>query len=257
MANTIQQAGGGKIELFDDFTGGNEILNAGTVAPPLPVGNGTFFGVGQGLAETDSGAEVQNALNGVYRFTATDEAEHDSGWTTPIMFDVGLMGTITAECRVSFPTSLVTREFFFGFSDVQTDLAILEGAIAHGVTSTFTLTASDICGFWLSSELTANAEWHAIHNGGTTTGVTDTTLLDLDVDAVAAEFDILRLELDSNGTARWYINGALVKTLAGAVSTSVNLCCSGLVEEKVTGSAAADWDYVRIRANRHWDDDNA
>lgn len=256
MANTIQQSGWGKIEAKDDFTGGIEAPVAETTAPPRAVGNGNFFLVGQGLADTDSGAVLQNALNGVIRLTATNEAEHAIGLTTPIMFDVGAMGTISAECRVAHPT-LVTSEFFFGFSDVQTDLAILEGAIAHGVTTTFTLTASDICGFWLSTELTANAEYHAIHNGGTAAGVTDSTALDLDVDAVANEFDILRLELDTNGTARWFINGALKKTLAGAVSTSVNLCLSLIKEEKVTGNADIDVDYLFVRCNRHWEDDNA
>lgn len=256
MANTTQQTGPGKIAAFDDFTGGAEVLVAGTVEGPLAVGNGSFFVVGQGLAETDSGAVLVDALNGVLRMTATNEAEHACGLTTPLMFDVGLMGTIVAEARIAH-TALVTRECFFGFSDVQTDLAILEGAIAHGVTTTFTLTASDIFGFWLSSELTASAEWHAIHNGGTATGVTDSTALDLDVDAVANEFDILRLEADTNGTGRWYINGVLVKTLAGAVSTSVNLALSLIIEEKVTGTATIDVDFMGFRANRHWEDDNA
>jgi len=148
--------------------------------------------------------------------------------------------------------NLDTKEFFFGFSDVQTDLAILEGAIAHGTGTTFTLTASDICGFWLSSELTDDEAWHAIHNGGTTTGVTDSTALALGVDAVAAERDLLRLEIDTNGTARWFLNGVLKKTLAGAVSTTVNLCCSLIVEEKVTGNAACTVEYLDIKSNRDW-----
>jgi hypothetical protein len=247
----IVQSGVGPIELLDHFCGGGQHLVAETTVPPLPIGNGTFHLVGQGIADTDSGAEFLEAdgVGGVMVFTATNEAEHAIGTATPIMFDVGLCGPIVAECRIRFPTNLVTREFFFGFSDVATDLAILEGAIAHGVTTTFTLTASDILGFWLSSELTATAEWHAIHNGGTATGVTDSTLLDLDVNAVAGDYNILRLEIDPNGTARWYIDGNLVKTLASAVSTSVDLNLLMIVEEKVTGNAAFHADYEMARFN--------
>ena len=250
----MAESGPGKIYLFDDFTGGISLELSDTTAPPLGVGNATFTLVGQGLAEADSGGVLLDAdgLNGVLLLATTDEAEHAAGITTPIMFDVGLMGTIVAEARVRLPI-LTELEFFFGFSDVQTDLAILEGAIAHGGTATFTLTASDILGFWLSSELTANAEWHAIHNGGTVTGVTDSTALDLDVNAVADEYDILRIEIDTNGTARWYINGDLVKTLAGAVSTSVDLCCSLIIEEKAaTTEAHAEVDYMMVTANRDW-----
>lgn len=249
----MAESGPGQIHLFDDFSGGASVELAGTTEAPLDVGNGSFTLVGQGLAETDSGAVFldSDATNGVLQLTTTNEAEHAAGVCTPIMWDVGLMGTIVAECRVR-QAALVTREVFFGFSDVQTDLAILEGAIAHGATTTFTLTASDICGFWMSSELTAAAEWHAIHNGGTATGVTDSTALDLDVDAVAGEYDILRLEMDTNGTARWYINGDRVKTLAGAVSTSVDLSLLLIVEEKSTAVATMDVDYLMVKGNRDW-----
>ena len=165
----MSQSGPGKIVLFDDFTGGEEILVAATTAPPMTVGNGTFSLVGQGLAETDSGAIFldSDGLNGVLQLTTTDEDIHAVGLQTPIMFDVGLMGTIVAEARVR-QAAITTGEFFFGFSDVQTDLAIIEGAIAHAATTTLTLTASDICGFISAPELTAAAEVHAIFNGGAT-----------------------------------------------------------------------------------------
>lgn len=249
----MAQAGPGKLEVFDDFIGGFEHLAASTTAPPIVIGNGSFEMVGQGLADTDSSGLILDAdgLNGVLQLTATNEAEHAAGLQSRVQWDVALNGTIIAECRVRHP-ALVTREFFFGFSDVHTDLAILEGAIAHGATATFTLTASDIIGFWLSSELTASAEYHAIHNGGSAAGVTDSTALDLDVNAVAGEYNVLRIEIDTNGTARWFIDGDLKKTLAGAVSTTVDLCMNLIVEEKVTGNASVEVDYVKIRANRDW-----
>lgn len=244
----MAQSGPGRIELFDNFRSGAQQLVASTTAPPISVGNGTFSLVGQGLADTDSGGVL--GTKGI-TLTATNEAEHAAGLTTRVAFDVATNGTIVAETYVEF-NNLDTKEFFFGFSDVQTDLAILEGAIAHGATTTFTLTASDICGFWLSSELTDDEAWHAIHNGGTATGVTDSTALTLGVDAVAGERDLLRLEIDNNGTARWFLNGVLKKTLEGAVSTTVDLACSLIVEEKVTGNASCVVDYLMVKANRDW-----
>jgi len=101
--------------------------------------------------------------------------------------------------------------FFFGLSDVFTDLAIIEGAIFHGNTVTHNNSASDGCGFLLSSELTNSDEWHYVYNGGTTTAQTVSTSAELDVDVVAGDFQILRLEIDPNGTVRWYIDGVLKK----------------------------------------------
>lgn len=249
----MPEAGPGKIFLFDDFTSGAQELIAATVAPPTVIGNGTYSLVGQGIADDDSGGEIGY---GGLTLSATNELEHAAGITTRITFDVGLQGTIVAEARIRFPDDLVTRECFFGFSDVQTDLAILEGAIIHGVTTTLTLTASDICGFHMSSELTAATEWHTVYNGGTATGPTASG----DVNAgtannatiVADTFQILRVEMDTNGTARWSINGDVKRTTTGAVSTTTNLCCSLIVEEKVTGNAQLLVNYMMIKGARDW-----
>lgn len=243
------QAGPGLILLHDDFRSGRSQAVTATDAPPIYVGNGTFMLVGQGLADTDSGGVLGT---GGITLTATNELEHAAGLTTTLLtFDVATQGTIVAETRLK-QASLVTRQIFFGFSDVQTDLAILEGAIIKGSATTLTLTASDICGFLLASELTDAADWHAVYNGGTATGETVSTNVDLGVDAAAAVYQVLRLEMDNNGTARWFVNGVLKKTLAGAVSTTVDLCCSLIVEEKVTGNAEATVDYMLVKAARSW-----
>ena len=49
----MAESGIGQIRIFDDFTGGEEILVAATVAPPMTVGAGAFSLVGQGLARVD------------------------------------------------------------------------------------------------------------------------------------------------------------------------------------------------------------
>ena len=251
----MAQSGKGRIEIFEDFIGIGEPL-AATTAPPIKLGAYLNL-VGQGLAETDSGAARldTDGLSGVIQFTTTDEDVHCSGWQTATMFDVGLMGTIVLETRIRHAAiTAALGETFIGFSDVNTDLAIIEGAICHGDTITVTLTASDLVGFLLAGDLTDSADWHMVYNGGTTTGVTVATSLDADTSAVAGDFQILRLEIDPNGTVRWYINGALKQTVTGAVSTTVDLCAQGLVESKSAAVKTMDTDYVLIRANRDWTD---
>lgn len=239
----------GRIKLFEDFCKTYPV--AGTDAGAVPFGD--FSIVGQGIAETDSGIVglTTDGLAGIGQFTTTDEDVHAMGIQTSTAFDVAKMAPIVAECRVRF-TAITTGEFFFGFSDVCTDLAIIEGALFHGNTVTITNTASDGCGFLLSSELTNSDEWHYVYNGGTTTAQTVSTSAELNVDVVAGDFQILRLEIDPNGTVRWYIDGVLKKTVEGAVSTTVDLCLSCLVESKTTAVKTADVDYVLVTANRDW-----
>ena len=165
--------------------------------------------------------------------------------------DVALMAPIVLEARVRL-ADLDTKEVFFGVTDIDVNTWNLEGTVCHGATTALTLTASDICGFLLSAELTDDEDWHAIYNGGSTTGETTSTNVDLDDDAVAGEFQILRLEIDPNGTARWYIDGVLKKTLAGAVSTSTDLGVQLGVEAKGSACETLDVDYLLVECNRDW-----
>ena len=240
----------GRIEIFEDFTGPEWIIAETATSGAI----GAFRIVGQGVADTDAGVLIsETLLNGVATMTSPNASDNDSvGLVTGTMFDVALMGTIVAECRVQF-ADLDTKEFFFGFSDLNTDVHSMEGVLIHGASTTVTLTASDLVGFLLSSELTDDEDWHMVYNGGTTTGETTSTSIDADDDAVAGEWQILRLEIAPNGTARWYIDGVLKQTQAGAVSTTTNLAMNCMLEIKGTGSnETADIDYIYISANRDW-----
>ena len=246
------QSGDSRLVINEDFLGGTEVAVASTTAPPI---NWPPFltVVGQGIADTDSGAVMldSDGLNGVVQLTTTNEDVHCAGFQTPVMFDVALNGTIVMEVRCR-QAALNTGEVFIGFSDVATDLAIIEGAICHGDTVTVTLTASDIVGFLMASDLTDNSDWHGVYNGGTTTGETTSTDVDFDAGATAGEYQVLRLELFPNGTVEWWVDGVLEQTVTGAVSTSVDLCMNVLVESKTTAVKTLDVDYIRVWANRDW-----
>ena len=251
----MAQSGPGGIEIFEDFTGPEWII-AETAASGS---SGPFRVVGQGVADTDAGITILESdatgggLNGVAQMVSPNASDNDAiFFTTSMMFDVAKMGTIIAEARVRLP-DLDTKEVFFGFSDLNSDTHSMEGVLIHGTGTTTTLTASDLVGFHFSSEYTDDDDWHGVYNGGTTTGQTASGSTDLDKDAAANTFQVLRLELAPNGRVDWYIDGVLKQTVAGAVSTSVDLACQLGLEIKGTGSnELLDVDYILIRANRDW-----
>lgn len=239
----------GRIIAFDHFTQSVDLVaNTGTVRS---IGNGSFKLVGQGIAELDSGAPaVADTPGGAIRLTTTNEAAHSAAAITDAVFRPSVNGHLVLEARVQM-AALTARHAYIGFSDVATATAI---APATGSTTTITLADSDLCGFLMSSTLTAGTEWHAVHNGGASTGVTDSTALDLDIVAVAGEWDLLKIEIDVNGTARWYINdmGDPVKTLAGAVDPTVALAVQVMSQATTTTIATLDVDYIKATGYTDW-----
>ena len=71
-------------------------------------------------------------------------------------------------------------------------------------------------------------------------------------DAVAGEWQVLRLELAPNGTVRWFLDGVLVRTVTGAVSTSVDLSLILALEAKGAAIEIMHVDYLMVEANRDW-----
>ena len=247
----MAQSGYGKVVIFEDFLAGEDII--ANTAVGRAFGDSGLRVIGQGTEATDSGITVGEAdgLNGVGILTTTDEDAHSCGVTTGKVFDVGKMAPINIECRVQFP-DLDTKAFYFGLTDVNDDTTILEGNNLVAASGTLTLSASDLCGFLIDAEATDDEDWIMVYNGGTTTGETTIDNIDADNDAVAGEYDILRLEVAINGTARWYINGVLKQTVTGAVSTSTDLAVLAMVEARSAAIEYAWIDYIAIEANRDW-----
>ena len=161
------------------------------------------------------------------------------------------MAPINIECRVQFP-DLDTKAFYFGLTDVNDDTTILEGNNLVASGASLTLSASDLCGFLIDAEATDDEDWIMVYNGGTTSGETTIANIDADYDAVAAEWDVMRLEVSINGTARWYVNGVLKQTVTGAVSTSTDLAVLAMIEARSAAIEYAWIDYIAIEANRDW-----
>ena len=247
----MAQSGYGKVVIFEDFLAGEDIV--ATTAATRAFGDSGLRGIGQGIAEADSGITVgeSDGLNGVGILTTTNEDAHSCGVTTGKVFDVGKMAPINIECRVQFP-DLDTKAFYFGLTDVNDDTTILEGNNLVASGTSLTLSASDLCGFLIDAEATDDEDWIMVYNGGTTSGETTIANIDADNDAVAGEYDILRLEVAINGTARWYINGVLKQTVTGAVSTSTDLAVIAMIEARSAAIEYAWIDYIAFEAIRDW-----
>ena len=247
----MAQTGYGRIKIFEDFLAGEDIV--ANTAASRTFGSSGLRVIGQGIEVADSGVTVgeSDGLNGVGILTTTNEDAHSCGLTTGKIFDVGKMAPINIECRVQFP-DLDTKAFYFGLTDVNDDTSILEGNNLVAASGTLTLSASDLCGFLIDAEATDDEDWIMLYNGGTTSGETTIANIDADNDAVAAEWDVLRLDVSINGTARWYVNGVLKQTVTGAVSTSTDLAVMAMIETRAASIEYAWIDYIAIEANRDW-----
>ena len=247
----MPQSGFGRVEFFNDF-GGPEIPVANAIAYGTSAGGCNYylgdFKVTGDLGETDTGVISVAKANGVIRVSGNNENGKGVAIGTEAIFSPTLNGVLVAECRLE-RAAVTAGVVFFGFCDVNAD-DVAEPLTSTG--TTLTLTASDLCGFVLDSQLTASTEWHMPYNGGTTTGATDSTDVVSDVTAVAAQMDILRVEIARNGTAFWYINGVQKQTVTNAVSTSVLQACYVGCWGTTTTAATVDVDYLYAAGNRDW-----
>lgn len=245
------QGGKGKIVLFNDFCG-----------PEIPVANAVAYGTTAGgcnyylgdfrvtgdLAETDTGVVGLSKSSGYVRISGNNEDGKGVAIGTEAVFSPTLNGTLTLETRLERQV-LTAGVVFAGFGALNAD-DVAEPITSVTVTHTYVDTV--VAGWLLDSQLTASTTWHMPYKGGTATAPTASTSTTSGVVAVAAESDVLRIEISPSGTARWWINGDLKQTVEGAVSTTTLLAgyvgCWGTT----TTAADADVDYLEITANRDW-----
>jgi len=242
----MAQSGNGRIKLFNDFAGVGNTLALTADTAQL----GDFYAGGEGFEDADAGIAGKDALSGVVTITSGNSDADTTFIGTHIMFDVALMGPITLETRVQLP-DLDTKEIFFGLTSILSVDEQLEDIVINASGTTITMPA-DLVGFYLSDELTDDEDWHGIHNGGTASASTTTTSVDLNDDAVAGEWQVLRLEVMPNGTTYWYIDGVLKQTVEGACSTSTDMAVCLAAAANTTQLAIFDCDYLMVEANRDW-----
>ena len=246
------QGGRGKICLYEDFCGA-EIPIANAVAYGSTAGGcsnsiGAFRLVGD-LANTDSGLATVGKASGWGRLTSSAAADADGcALATEVCFSPVLNGQLVVEARVEM-AALTARHVFVGLMGTAAD------NIAEASTNT-TLTFTKVVpmlGFLFDSQMTNGTYWFMPYLLATDTTQTSTGVQSSQV-AVAAEADVLRLEVDPDGAARWYINGKLEQSVgAGLAATTTTLMAAVLgVWSTTTTVGSVDADYFEVTANRDW-----
>ena len=240
------QSDNGRVRLFNDFCGVANTLALTADTAQL----GDFYAGGEGFEDNDAGIAGKDALSGVVTLTGANTDADTTFIGTQICFDVGLMGPITLETRIQLP-DLDTKEIFFGLTSILSVDEQLEDIVINASGTSITMPA-DLVGFYLSDELTDDEDWHGIYSGGTASASTTTTDVDLDDDAVAGEWQVLRLEVMPNGTCYWYIDGVLKQTVENAASTTTDYAVCLAAGANTTQLVIFDCDYLMVEANRDW-----
>ena len=249
----MAQSGNGRIRLFNDFFGvGSMVASTSDPAALFAYPLGEFYGGGEGIEDSDAGFAPSTAapLSGAVTITAANTDADTAFIGTQIAFDVALMAPITLETRIQLP-DLDTKEIFFGLTSILSTDEQLEDIVINASSTTITMPA-DLVGFYWSDQLSDDEDWHGIYSGGTASASTTTTDVNLGDDAVAGEWQVLRLEVMSNGTAEWYIDGVLLQTVENAASTSTNVAVCLAAAANTTEMAIIECDYIEVTANRDW-----
>jgi hypothetical protein len=240
----------GRIRLFNDFTAVPYLLSETVDSHIL----GDFFAGGEGYEDNDAGIAKKGAggLNGVVTITGANTDADSTLIGTDFIFDVALNGTIVLETRVQMP-DLDTKEVFFGLTSILTIDEQLEDILINSSATAVTIVA-DLVGFYFSNELTASAtKWHGVYGGGTASGGGTAATVALDESTVVANtWQTLRLEVDNNGTTRWYVDGVLRQTVVGACSTTSDFAVCLAAAANTTELAIIDCDYILAEGNRDW-----
>lgn len=121
---------------------------------------------------------------------------------------------------------------------------------AAGTVSDGGLTLTNAACFLFDSDATLSTSWLVVsENAGTISN--SAAEEDSGADPTANTYDVLRIEIDASGDARFYINGVLVKTQATAVATTALLIPFISIDEAGTPAAnTLSVDYIKFQGAR-------
>src|SRR3990167_11270312 len=237
----------GKVTLFDHFAGPEIVVATASAYGAQYSALGPFRVTGD-LVETDTGVVAIDKAGGWVRIGCNDENGKGVFVGTGVVLSPTLNGTLVLEARVELRI-ITTTSVFIGFMALNADDA---AEPVTSVTATITYVATTgIAGFIFDSQLTAK-EWHMPYSGGTATAPTASGDVNSGILPVAAESVVLRVEIDTNDTARWYIDGVLKQTVANAVSTTTLLAALCGAWGTTTTATDIDCDFLAVEANRDW-----
>ena len=218
----------GRVHLFHDF-------NCPAVDETNDIDAGT----------ENSGTQAISVLeNGVYRLTTGTTADNRVAFATALNYQADNGGPLSAEFRVKSVTAITTRAYFIGFTDVVPS-GTLENPIEQSGT-TLTSTASNAVGFMYDTASTTD-NWYAVGVKADTDAVSVETGV---APAAAGTYQTLKVVVNQDGDADFYIDGKWEGRVDNAVTASTSLCAICLVETRTGGASSLDCDYREVWAGR-------
>ena len=240
-----KQAGPGVIKLRLDMAGADiAIANVNETCMVGP------FALTGSVDEADAGIVPISKAGGWARLTGTNEDGYGAAIGTNVGFSPALNGPLVFETRLELQAQ-TARHTWIGFASAKA-LDTVEPLTA--TTATITPVASSYVGFFQDSQLSAGtaAFWYMAYNGGSATAPT-TPITGIIGDAITtAESQILRVEIDPNGTARWLIDGEVLQTIVGSCSTTTLLAAFVGTFGTTTTISDVDLNYIKFQGNRDW-----
>lgn len=219
------------VQLTDDFLGdlldaawdGKAGSDGAAVAPVIFVGTGGLVrltsGAGAGATMAVNGSQLESSLN----------------WKAN-------KGHLSCEAYIAL-SAITTVSAFFGFTDQTTALEAPITSAASG--DTLTSNATDAVGFMFDTSMANDYFWCV----GVKNDV-DATAVNTSIAPVAATYILLRIEVDTAGTATFYINGNRVAIIANAVTITAPLTPVLTVFRRAATSMTLDADYIEVKQDR-------
>jgi hypothetical protein len=208
------------------------------------------WSVVEGADTTTSDAAVVSGINGICRLTTGDSATltyagNGIGITFGAFYNFKAEdGGLSFEARLKL-SAITTVKLFVGFTDLGTFEAPIEGSgTANGITTN----ASDAVGIIFDTSMTTANFW-----GVGVKADTDATALNLGVAPVADTFVILKIEVDKDGAAKFFVNGQGRGggVMSNAVTKTVGLTPAVYATSLVAATRTIDVDYVDVRKDRY------
>ena len=216
---------------FSDLVG-----SAGTETTAFYYDKGVrFFGQGIEVNDVDTAVTISYPLGGpLATVGTTDEANHVMALGyggTAGLWAPATNGVMVIDATFTGITDILTRAFFLGFSgDANGAMANEIDPVVTGATTTLTFSAvgtagDNVHGLFMDSRLTAASTFFLATNKANAAATQTTADAALTVAATmpaAATYTRLRIEIDTAGNLRAFVNKVLVKTvLLAATPTKV------------------------------------
>jgi len=229
-----------------------------TLAGPSTVGQFDDFhtlDTGQWLltegtdSATSDAAILAGGMGGILRMTTGDAgtgyAADAEQMTAQALQYQASNGNLVFETRIAL-SAITTCYVYVGFTDTIAG-ALEQPIFSAGSANTITTTASDAVGFFFDTGMDDDNWWVA-----GVAGDTDATHQDTGFAPVAATYEVLRIEVDTSGGAKFFRNGVQVGTaMSGAVTAATDLTPIITVSKlSVTASMTLDVDYVHVSMDR-------